>query len=168
MLIAHLAKEWREQRLLLAMCAAVLLVLPALAAWLLPDSGVARLPWFAIAVLVGAVVLGTELVGGEARRGQLDFLARLPGAMRQTMRAKLCVLAGGILVLAGIGYVAEGGSPDGYDTTDPKYWERKPLEDVAFYEWFNVKKGEQHCCPLDSAHFHGGVSSAGIAIPCSR
>ncbi len=45
--------------------------------------------------------------------------------------------------LLGIGYVADGGAPDGYDTTDPKYWERKPLDDVAFYEWFNVRKGEQ-------------------------
>jgi nitroreductase len=45
--------------------------------------------------------------------------------------------------LLGIGYVDGDGSPDGYDTADPKYWERRPLEEVAFYEWFKVKKGEQ-------------------------
>ncbi len=45
--------------------------------------------------------------------------------------------------LLGIGYVDGDGSPDGYNTADPKYWERKPLHEVAFYEWFNVKKGEE-------------------------
>ncbi len=45
--------------------------------------------------------------------------------------------------LLGIGYVDGDGSPDGYNTADPKYWERKPLDEVAFYEWHKVKKGEQ-------------------------
>ncbi len=45
--------------------------------------------------------------------------------------------------LLGIGYTDGDGSPDGYDTADPKYWERRPLDEVAFYEWFKVKKGEQ-------------------------
>lgn len=45
--------------------------------------------------------------------------------------------------LLGIGYTAGDGSPDGYETSDPKYWERRPLEQVAFYEWFNCRKGEQ-------------------------
>jgi nitroreductase len=44
--------------------------------------------------------------------------------------------------LLGIGYVDGDGSPDGYDTSDPKYWDRRPMEDIAFYEWFKVKKGE--------------------------
>ncbi len=44
--------------------------------------------------------------------------------------------------LLGIGYMDGDGSPDGYDTSDPKYWDRKPLDQVAFYEWYNVRKGE--------------------------
>ena len=45
--------------------------------------------------------------------------------------------------LLGIGYMDGDGSPDGYSTSDPKYWERQPLSEIAFYEWFRVKKGEQ-------------------------
>lgn len=45
--------------------------------------------------------------------------------------------------LLGIGYTAGDGSPDGYNTSDPKYWERRPLEDVAFYEWYKVPRGEE-------------------------
>lgn len=45
--------------------------------------------------------------------------------------------------LLGIGYPDGDGSPDGYDTADPKYWERRPLDEIAFYEWFDVKKGEE-------------------------
>ncbi len=45
--------------------------------------------------------------------------------------------------LLGIGYVDGDGSPDGYDTSDPRYWDRKPLDQVAFYEWFKVQKGEK-------------------------
>ena len=45
--------------------------------------------------------------------------------------------------LLGIGYQHGDGSPEGYDTTDPKYWERRPLDEVAFYEWFKVGKGEE-------------------------
>jgi 5,6-dimethylbenzimidazole synthase len=44
--------------------------------------------------------------------------------------------------LLGIGYADGDGSPDGYDTSDSKYWERRPLDQVAFYEWYNVRKGE--------------------------
>jgi len=44
--------------------------------------------------------------------------------------------------LLGMGYTAEEGSPKGYDTTDEKLWMRKPLEEVAFYEWYKVAKGE--------------------------
>jgi 5,6-dimethylbenzimidazole synthase len=44
--------------------------------------------------------------------------------------------------LLGIGYTAEEGSPEGYDTTQEKLWARKPLEEVAFYEWYQVAKGE--------------------------
>lgn len=44
--------------------------------------------------------------------------------------------------LLGIGYIDGDGSPEGYNTADPRYWERKPLDELAFYEWFDVKKGE--------------------------
>lgn len=45
--------------------------------------------------------------------------------------------------LLGIGYPDGEGSPDGYNTADPSYWERKPLDQVAYYEWFKVGRGEQ-------------------------
>ncbi len=45
--------------------------------------------------------------------------------------------------LLGIGYIDGNGSPDGYDTSDPKYWERRPLNEVAFYEWYNCRKGDE-------------------------
>ncbi len=45
--------------------------------------------------------------------------------------------------LLGIGYTDGDGSPDGYNTADPKYWDRKPLRDVAFYEWYNCHQGEE-------------------------
>jgi nicotinate-nucleotide--dimethylbenzimidazole phosphoribosyltransferase len=45
--------------------------------------------------------------------------------------------------LLGVGYVDGDGSPPGYNTTDPQYWERKPLDQVAFYEWYKVKQGER-------------------------
>ncbi len=44
--------------------------------------------------------------------------------------------------LLGIGYTAEAGSPEGYDTTKEDLWRRKPLAEVAFYEWYKVAKGE--------------------------
>lgn len=47
------------------------------------------------------------------------------------------------LGLLGIGYTKGDGSPDGYDTADPKRWERKPIENIAFYEWFQVQRGER-------------------------
>ncbi len=45
--------------------------------------------------------------------------------------------------LLGIGYPDGDGSPDGYNTADPSYWQRKALDQIAFYEWFNVRQGEQ-------------------------
>ena len=45
--------------------------------------------------------------------------------------------------LLGIGYTDGDGSPEGYNTADPKYWERRPLNEVSFYEWYNCHKGEE-------------------------
>jgi 5,6-dimethylbenzimidazole synthase len=45
--------------------------------------------------------------------------------------------------LLGIGYPDGDGSPDGYNTADPQYWQRKPIDQMAYYEWFKVAKGEQ-------------------------
>lgn len=44
--------------------------------------------------------------------------------------------------LLGIGYPDGDGSPEGYDTTDNKLWNRKPLEKTTSYEWFQTAKGE--------------------------
>ncbi len=45
--------------------------------------------------------------------------------------------------LLGIGYTDGDGSPEGYNTSDPKYWERRPLDEVAFYEWYSCRKGQE-------------------------
>ena len=107
MLRIHLWKEWRELRLLLLMISVVLLAVPLGIAWVMPASSATHAPWFAIAVYVGAVVLGTELVGGEVRRGQLDFLARLPRALTSALIAKVFFLVGGVAVIGAVGYLAE-------------------------------------------------------------
>ncbi|MBI3740574.1 MAG: nitroreductase family protein, partial [Chloroflexi bacterium] len=44
--------------------------------------------------------------------------------------------------LLGIGSIDGDGSPDGYKTSDANYWERRPMEEIAFYEWFGAKKGD--------------------------
>ena len=44
--------------------------------------------------------------------------------------------------LLGIGYVDDDGSPDGYDTSDPKLWQRKPLDEMTHYNWFKTKQGD--------------------------
>jgi nitroreductase len=44
--------------------------------------------------------------------------------------------------MLGIGYPEGDGSPEGYDTTDSKYWDRRPMDQIAFYEWHNCHKGE--------------------------
>ncbi|MEL6150950.1 MAG: nitroreductase family protein [Chloroflexota bacterium] len=44
--------------------------------------------------------------------------------------------------LLGIGYTLDEGSPEGYDTTQEKLWQRKPLEDVTHYDWYGVAKDE--------------------------
>ena len=44
--------------------------------------------------------------------------------------------------LLGIGYTDGDGSPDGYNTSDAQYWERRPLDEVAYYEWYQTKQGE--------------------------
>ena len=107
MLRIHLWKEWRELRLLFLMSAGVLLALPAGLAWALPKSGAIDLPWFAIAMYVGALVLGSELVGGEGRRRHLDYLARLPKALPSALVVKCSILVLGVVAFGVIGYAAE-------------------------------------------------------------
>ena len=108
MLRVYLWKEWRELRLVLLMSLAVLLVVPAGLAWALPEHYLGSAPWFAIALFLAAVVFGNELVGGEMRRGQLDVLARLPGALRVALVAKMMWLVGGVAAFGALGYLAEG------------------------------------------------------------
>lgn len=110
MLRQHLLKNWREIRASLLMVCVVLAVIPLTLAWVFPTSMSVRLPWCPIATLVGAVLLGAELITGEARRGQLDYLARLPGALRTAFVAKLITLATGIAILGGLGYCVEIGA----------------------------------------------------------
>lgn len=107
MLRVYLWKEWRELRLVLLMTCGVLLVMPVGLAWAVPEHA-AGLPWFAVAVFAAAIVLGSELVGGEARRTQLDCLARLPNALRTAFTAKLLWLTLGFLVFGAVGLGAEG------------------------------------------------------------
>jgi nitroreductase len=64
------------------------------------------------------------------------------------MQDKMKVIVGvpnhwNFIGLLGIGYTDGDGSPEGYDTSDPKYWERKPLDQIAYYEWYGIRKGEE-------------------------
>lgn len=47
-----------------------------------------------------------------------------------------------LIGLLGLGYPEGSGAPEGYNTADPKLWQRKPLEQLAFCEWYNCRKGE--------------------------
>ncbi len=111
MLRAHLWKEWREQRGLLLTLVGLLIVLAGVAYLVIDahqlgaDYRLDSLPtWmFHVGVLVGVVVLASELVPGESRRGQLGWMLRLPHAMRHAFVAKWIMLLGGTLLLAVVG-----------------------------------------------------------------
>ncbi len=106
---AHLGKEWREQRLVLGSAALVLLALALAVGWSVPGRLIpAEVEvWFTIvAVAAGLVILAGDLVPGEARRGQLAFLIRAPGALRAAFVAKGVVLCAGLIGLWLVGWAS--------------------------------------------------------------
>lgn len=105
MLREHLWKEWREQRALMLTLVALLVVLAGAAALLLTQQELLAAPSWLMrtGAAVGVVVLSSELVPGELRRGQLGWLLRLPSATRTAFVAKVIVLFAGTAVLAGSG-----------------------------------------------------------------
>ncbi|MCA8943533.1 MAG: hypothetical protein KDB80_13295 [Planctomycetes bacterium] len=108
MLIAHLWKEWREQRLVIGVLAASMLLLAVAYGALAPRKYVPGdvTVWFAILGLgAGYFVLVTELVPGEFRRRQITFLVRTPKALRHAWMAKLLTMFGGLASLAGLAFV---------------------------------------------------------------
>lgn len=105
MLSTHLWKEWREQRGLLLTLMGLLVVLAGAAALLLTQQELLPAPSWLMrtGAAVGVVVLSSELVPGELRRGQLGWMLRLPSALRSAFVAKFVVLFAGTAVLAGSG-----------------------------------------------------------------
>ncbi|MEO0479836.1 MAG: hypothetical protein AAF196_10180 [Planctomycetota bacterium] len=107
MLILHLQKEWREHRLMLFAFTIALVVCSMLTLWIAPKNEMPRDlgAWFAVAgVTLAFVGLISDLVPGEARRGQLDLLRRTPGAMRTSFVAKWALLLFGLIACAGVGF----------------------------------------------------------------
>ena len=107
MLTAHLHKEWREQRWTALIIAALVAVVGISLAYAFPKQAVARLPWFAIAAFAGALVFGSDLFGGESRRRQVDYLARLPGALRTSFWVKTSMLLALVASLGLVGWAVD-------------------------------------------------------------
>ena len=106
MWIAHLNKEWNEQRMPLGVLAATLLIVALGFGTLAPASVIpADLEvWFVIVALSGGLlILASDLVTGEHRRGQFGFLLRTPRALRFAFAAKFTALMLGIVALFAIG-----------------------------------------------------------------
>jgi len=97
----YLWKEWRDHRVVLAGIAIAVPALLVLARVLLPqkfvdDPILSQIgAWGSLAI--ATLALATDLVPGEARRGRLAFLARMPDGLRLAFRAKMAFL---VLALA--------------------------------------------------------------------
>lgn len=107
---SYLWKEWRDHRaVLIGMVLAVPLLLVVMGLSLprkaFDYDGFAGV--VALACLATFVVsLTTDLVPGEARRGHLLFLERLPGGLGAAFRGKLLLFAAGATLFAAYGYLA--------------------------------------------------------------
>ncbi|MDH3591485.1 MAG: hypothetical protein OER88_06385, partial [Planctomycetota bacterium] len=105
----YLWKEWRDHRAVVLGLVLTWPLLLVLAAFTVPQNALREF-WFA--GLSGAAVLGifvfaacTDLVPGEARRGTLRFLARMPAGLRPPLLAKLAFFALGCGALTGFGWL---------------------------------------------------------------
>jgi len=100
--IPYLWKEWRDHRGLLV-GGAVLVPVAVLGALLLIDEAVAPVVGAGLGLAAAALAFASDLVPGEARRGTLLFLRRLPRGLGPAFVAKAAVL-----VAAGAAYAALG------------------------------------------------------------
>ncbi|MGQ0613883.1 MAG: hypothetical protein ACT4PV_09125 [Planctomycetaceae bacterium] len=102
LLALYLWKEWRDHRAVLLGFLAAFPILPLLALLLLPPALAGHARIAPLAAAAGACILllsvVAELIPGEARRGTIPFLARIPGGLSAAFRAKLLFL---VIVLAG-------------------------------------------------------------------
>lgn len=105
----YLWKEWRDQRAGLLCLALALPVLLAIAtiAWdgRMVDEAVRPGVAATIAGLVALLVVGTDLLPGEVRRGRVRFLERLPGGLGTAFAAKLALFVGAAAAAAVSGAV---------------------------------------------------------------
>ena len=125
-IVAHLRKEWREQRFALLQTAVLLAALFLATAMFLPadlrDDPIVR----AVAALLPLVVVcGTivpDLLAREHEAGTIAFLARTPGALRIAWFAKLAFAIVVALGAWAVGAFAAGRLFAAPDTPDPARW----------------------------------------------
>jgi hypothetical protein len=103
--VNYLWKEWRDHRVVLLGVAALLPVV-VFGGLLLIDEAVSPVAGAAAGLLAAALALASDLVPGEARRGTLLFLRRLPSGIGPAFRAKALVLLAAIVLFAALGYGA--------------------------------------------------------------
>ena len=106
----HAWREVRAQRSVLLAYLLLLLVGAPVAACLVPRQYVEDGSLVAVGVAFGylfaALLLGTEALPGEAMRGTLGFLTRLPGGLARAYCGKVLVLGAALFCLPALGWVA--------------------------------------------------------------
>lgn len=104
-MIPYLWKEWRDHRGLLV-GGAVLVPFAVLGALLLIDQAVAPVVGAGVGLAAAALAFASDLVPGEARRGTLTFLRRLPRGLGPAFVAKAAVLVAACAAYAALGFGA--------------------------------------------------------------
>ena len=103
----YLWKEWRDQRAVVLGFLAAIPLLLGICVLVLPSS-IVRDPILPRVALVGSFAIALlafagDLIPGEARRGRLDFLRRMPADLGAVFAAKLIALVGGLALFSAYG-----------------------------------------------------------------
>jgi hypothetical protein len=102
-------KEWRDQRAPVVGFALLVPILLTIALVSVPGTWARAdaLPTFVAAggLLIAALTIVSDLVPGELRRGRFDFLARMPGDLRQAFAAKLLFCVGALALFCLYGWI---------------------------------------------------------------
>ena len=109
---AYLWKEWRDQRsIVLGFLLAIPIPLTVLA-FVLPPKMSGHPVYATIvglgAIAIAALALGSELVPGEALRGTLGFLRRLPAGLATPLAAKLIVYGATVVLFGAYAFLLAG------------------------------------------------------------
>lgn len=116
-------KEWRDHRSVVIGYAIAMPVLLGLAGALLDRQTFhgqgTQVFIVAASLLVAALAIGADLIPGEARRGRLDFLRRLPCDLHRAYLGKLAFLVSVYALFPAYGYGVAWlvGQAVGYETT---------------------------------------------------